>query len=512
MKEVTSLKTASKKKTEMSVWFLYALALFLYSPMTAISSMYGMVGDTAIQIKVGLDDLRLHKLITEEIYSWHEGLVWTAHEQGWYFLLGAMYKILGLAGVILVGALFIYGTVYLIVRFNAGKVHPLIFGAILTVIPIVGAFPDYNVRPSVVSTFFIVLLITSFLNEWSGKKLFILFSVSSFIMAWLHGGILPVFFAVYIVLIAIELLYRQFRKSLVMAAAIPAGFVLSLLNPIGIRIWTFGFIQSAATDIWALVEEWQPKTFSIAEIFTVLLVFVGMMTNSRLRDFEKKAVTKAALLSMFFIMSCLYCRFMLYFTVAYLLFAPEEIESLLTWLNDNTFKFDTKKITLSPAFYGILTAVCLVIALVSGGFDILKYFSANDMTDIERMAAYDHNVIDIVKEKGYEKPYNSFNTGSWLLFYDIPVHIDNRIDPFMEEYSGVDHIRGKMMMYSLDQMDSFREEYDNDVFIIELSPGYSSMIEDVKLASDRYEIIYDNTVYSNLTDSIGTRWVIVECK
>ena len=80
MQEVATLTTNyNKKKLTAAYVFLFALMVLMFSPFEGITSMIGMVGDTAIQIRIGLDDLAQGKLITDEIYSWHEGLVFTAH-------------------------------------------------------------------------------------------------------------------------------------------------------------------------------------------------------------------------------------------------------------------------------------------------------------------------------------------------------------------------------------------------------------------------------------------------
>ena len=79
------------------------MALFMFSPFTLIETMVNMISDTAIQIRIGLDSLSSGHIILDEIYSWHPDLIFTAHEAGWYVLLGAAYKALGIAGVIAVG-------------------------------------------------------------------------------------------------------------------------------------------------------------------------------------------------------------------------------------------------------------------------------------------------------------------------------------------------------------------------------------------------------------------------
>ena len=110
------MSTIEKKYSKASIFFLIAMALYLYSPLTALPSMYGMVGDTAIQIKLGLDGIADGHMILDEIYSWHPDLTFTSHESLWYMILGFMYKSLGLWGVVIVGTLFIFGTVALILK------------------------------------------------------------------------------------------------------------------------------------------------------------------------------------------------------------------------------------------------------------------------------------------------------------------------------------------------------------------------------------------------------------
>lgn len=489
------------------------VALYAFNPFTAVASMYGMVGDTAIQIKTGLDGISGGHFMLEEVYSWHPDLTWTAHEEGWYFLLGFMYKMLGLWGVILVGAIFNLGTVFIGVNYLRDKAHPLISSLVLVLVPFLGGFPDYNVRPSVTSALAImVLIVVMFRNEMSYKAKAATFVGLSYALAWLHGGILPVFFMVMAVFVVIEFVFKKVQNGLWYLGSIVIAFGVTLINPIGIRIWTFGLKQMGATDIWAFVEEWQPHKFSVFQSIAILLVFVGFMTNEKVRQFDKKKITEVALFAMFFVATCKYTRFVLYLSIVYLLFAPEEIESLLNWVNKNVFRIRVEKISISDMSYKILVLACAALTLYSGVTYGTKYFKTNTMHDIEAMAAYDIGVVDYVKAQGYERVFNTFNTGSWLAFYDVPVHIDNRIDPFMSEYSGVDHIRGKMNISNLYDLDVFCDQYHPDAFILDMGTGDSELLYEINTyASDRYSIVYDNTCSSNLTDSLNIRWVIIEC-
>lgn len=505
------MSTIEKKYSKASIFFLIAMALYLYSPLTALPSMYGMVGDTAIQIKLGLDGIADGHMILDEIYSWHPDLTFTSHESLWYMILGFMYKSLGLWGVVIVGTLFIFGTVALILKnIIKDKVHPLVAAIVLVVTPFLTGFPDYNVRPSVTSSFALVLVLYCFMSDAKRKTKVITFAAVSWALAWLHGGILPVFTMLALVFAVIEILYKRFRESLTYVVAAVIGFGVAILNPIGLRAWTFGFKQTGATDIWANVGEWKPHSFSILEAVMLLLLFIGFMVDAKVRMFDKKTITKIAIVSMFFVAACLYTRFNLQLTIVFLMFAPEQFEILIKWINEHIFKFK-KPIEFSDFSYFILCFACLILVAVTVFTSVPKYFKTNTMKDVEVMAAFDSEMIDFIKSRNYQRPFNGFNSGSWLAFYDIPVHIDNRIDPYMEEYSGVDHIRGHMNIESIADLDRFMSKYNADAFILDMGPGYSDLIYEVETyGSDRYVVVYDNVVVSNITDSITTRWVIIE--
>ena len=515
MKELTSLNTKKdSKKTAASTLFLCALVILIFSPFAGITSMIGMVGDTCIQIRIGLDDLAQGRLITDEIYSWHEGLVFTAHESGWYLLLGIMYKLMKLWGVILVGTAFIYATGFTAVSYFKDKANPFVAAAVMAVTPMLGGFPDYNVRPAVTSIFMVTLLIVTCIGERKALHKCIVFAVCAFFLGWLQGGILPLFFVVFIVFIAVELVFRNFKEAGFMAAGAAAGFVLSLLNPMGIRAYLFGLKQSGASDIWAMVDEWNPMRFNLFQITIILVVFIGFMAGDGLRKFDKKAITKLLLLCMFFIMTCVYKRFVVYYSVAFLLFAPELMTDLISWFVANVIKSKKEiKFKLSDMFYKVLAGGCVVMTVVLGYVLIPMFLPTGTMADIEAMAAYDPQAVEFIKEQGYEKIFNSFDTGSWLAFHGVKVHIDNRIDPFMSEFSGEDHIRGQMGITSLADLDAFRTRYDNDAFLINTGEGYPYFLYEIDTyAADRYAVVYDNVVPSSIPGVSNQQWIIIECR
>ena len=502
-----------KLSTSAKVFIIAAVAL-LYCPFFNIKMIgEGYIGDAMIQIKVGLDMIASKGLVLDEIYSWHPGLNWCPEEVGWYFFVGAAYKLFGLIGVIGLTAVFNYTMAGIIFKKNLDdNVNPYIL--LLTAAAArCMSFPNYNARPHLASLLLTIILLYSMLSDkLTVKKKIIVFCGSNLLLAWFHGGMIPLFFVIYAVFIVIELVYKNYKVAVQYLIGLIPGFIASLLSPIGIETWTFAYLQSQGTEIWANNMEWAPKTFPILEITAILVFFMGFAVDERLRNFDKKVITKLCFYCMFIIISCKYCRFMNFTAMIVLMFCAEELQVLLNWLNDNIFHFDKKKLEFGDISNYILTVFCAGFMIYQSVFSWISYFPTNTLSDISGIAAYDEGVIDLLHEKKYDRIYNSFFTGTWLVYYGIPVHLDNRTDPYMMEFSGVDHIRGKMMIMSLREMDAFVDEYDVDAIVVDMLPGTTDeyFAEDL-YASDRYNVIYDNTVYSTyVPDEISHRWIVAE--
>lgn len=502
----------SNLSTAAKVFVVCAIAL-LYCPFFNIMLIgVGYAGDTLIQMRIGLDMIASKGLILDDLYSWHQGLNWYAHEEGWYLLAGAAYKIGGIAGVIGLSAIFNYAMAGIIFKKSLETVDPYIM-LLVAAAGRVLSFPNYNARPHLVSLLiFLVFIYVMLSDRVSDYKKCISFALSVLLLGWFHGGIIPVFFAVFAVFVLVELITGSFKRVGVYALGLIAGVITSLMNPIGADVWLYGLKQSDAHEIWAHIDEWQPKTFSVLEISIILVILIGFVLDERLHNFDKKVIAKLSLLCMFLIMSTQYGRFMNFTAMLIVMFGGEELQILLNWANDNLFKIDKKKLELHDVSYYILALFCAGFMIYTSVFSWITYFPTNSVSDISDIAAYDEGVIDILHEKNYERIYNSFNTGTWLAFYGIPVHIDNRTDLYMEEYSGVEHLRGQMLITDIDEMNAFVDKYDADALVLDLEAGTTDeWFADELYASDRYSVIYDNYVTSTYDPDYTYRWMVVEC-
>ncbi len=512
MKQEKTINYKGGRSIDAKSCFLICALVLIYCPFFYTEMIGNYVGDTAIQIKIGLDCLSSGRFIPTEIYSWHEGLSWLPHEIGWYYLVGIAYKLLGLAGIIGVAAAFNYSIAGIIFKKYSKTVHPLILAGMAAVARLL-SFPNYIARPHLFSELALLLLIYVML---SGKSLLfksLFFCGTTFLMAWFHGGMVPVLFAVFFVFVVIELVFKQFKNTLIYLASAAGAFLCSLLNPLGFDIWTYGFKQSANTDFWQINMEWAPKNFEIWEITLILIALVAFVVDGRVKKFDKSAIIRLCIVCMFLIASCKYCRFMNYTALFILALCPEEIQSLISWINDNIFHINKEKIKFSNASFYILSVFCVLFFAVTTVFSIVKFIPSNTMASASAIAAYDEEVVNVVKQNGYKKIYNSFNSGSWLAFHGIKVHIDNRCDPYMKEYSGTDYLTGQMMIEDIGSMDKFVEKYGCDAIVLDLYPGTTDdwFADDLYAASDRYKVVYDNKITSTYNPDVNYRWMVVEC-
>ena len=459
------------KLTSANILIICVIAV-LYCPFFNMKLIGdGYVGDAMIQTRIGLDMIKSRGLITEDLYSWHQGLNWVSHEEGWYFLDGVAYSLGGIAGLIILSAIFNYAMAAIIFRENLKTANPY-----MVILAAAAArcysFPNYNVRPHLASQLIFIIFVFCMLNDkLSAVKKCGLFAVFTFLLGWFHGGMLPLFLAVYMVFIVIEIIYKRYKDALKFLAGAALGFVTSVLNPSGLSLWTYAVNQSGGDDIWAYNQEWLPKTFSILEITGLLVLLVAFAVDERVRKFDKKTITKLCLICMFIIISCKIGRFMNFTAILIAMFGAEEICILLVWLNNNITKFDLNKLKFSDISNYIISVFCIGFMLFTTVFSWKTFFPTNSFSDISGLAAYDEKVIDILKQKDYKRIYNSFNSGTWLAFYGITVHIDNRTDLYMREFSGVDHIRGKMLINDMRDMNSFVDEYHPDALVLDLRPG-----------------------------------------
>ena len=520
---------------------LYAL-LYINFTKFLIDGMFGFVLDTAVQIKAGQWMIDNKSLINGDMFSWHEGLNWVPHEQLWYLLIGAAYNIGGIIGICLIGAAFNLTTItFLTKTARADKdVKPSWFSVLLAVMAAASAtiyFPSQEIRPQVFSTAALAILIYYLVKD--SKIALRIFPIITWLTALMHGGILKVFFIMMALWLIVELICdKNIKTTIKKALWILAGFVTSILTPNLFDTWTYAKKQEMYPEVRNHIGEWTAGQMDMKLLFIVLFVTIGIVLDERWKDKNKTFMFESAAFFMFAVSTVIYVRMQLYCAMFIVIMMPIAIENIAKYLEGflsgsaETVKDKCKEVVLEQKkyFYTIANLILIVLLPINwiNGFNKLP---ENTLNSAAEATGYDNNVVDFIKEHGYEKIYNDYNIGQWLLFNDIKVHIDNRLDPYLKSYSGEDNIHNTILIDNLSHLNDFYDKYHPDAIVIcyetygeeadnttnsgEIYPHmnpFATYVEQIdKYESDRYVKVYDNTCEVKDT-SVQMRWLIYECK
>lgn len=487
--------------------FLWAFMIAMLGPWNFSNMLLGLRTDLAVQVKSGLWMLENKQLILDDVFSWHENLNWCPHEMGFYLLAGLIYKIGGVYGCILLSCATTLCVCFMFYREN--RKHSLL-SLSLTIFFFgqfgVGIF--YNTRPCVISTPLLLGMMLSIWNKEDTKKCGVYFCACSLILAWFHGGMIPLLFVIYIVGGFVDVVYKDFKRVRVLCIFLLIGFILSLCSPIGVETWTYAAKQSRATDIWAYISEWQHGFLSIEESFLFVGAALLCMLTSGVRRFNRASILKAAYICMTVILFFKYLRFILLMSLLFMFVMPKVFDNFGVWLFKRfsavravCYKnwlqkfFLNYRLRLSKVLLGVSAILTLVISVESGV--IFSTLPNNSLNDIASMAGEDMQIVQFIKEKGYNRLYNGYFDGTWLLFNDIKVSQDNRCDLYLEQFSGEQYVN---MRDSFWAWDAYVDKYHPDALLLyyTVADGADDTMPDAfriltEYQQDKYELVFELT-------------------
>lgn len=479
--------------------------------------------DTAIQIKAGQWIIENKQLISGDIFSWHEGLSWIPHEQLWYILVGAIYSLAGIFGIALFASILSTVNVSICFReaYRSDKVNlvAIIIGGILATVS--SNLPNTAIRPQIGSFLILTMLIISLTSEKDKehKKLYWIFPLVTWGTALVHGGTIKLPFIVLALYIVIEgILEPKNLKTpkwyIQWAVVLGLGFVGSILTPNLLDTWTYQGNQEMYPEVMQEIHEWKPISYDIQCIAYVLIGVIGISLDNRMRDLKnnKSFTFKVATMLMFLIAASLYRRMILYFGIMAFMLFPKAVENIyeliIKTLDINTEKLKSKLVNLGIAITMVVNIVLvslLSISVMGKAIDT----EHNTLQTVAETYSKDINMVNFIKDKGYKKIYNDFDEGAWLLFNDIKVHVDNRVDPYLKVYSGEDHMHVEHMITDTIVAKEFLDKYHPDAMIFAV-PVYSNetasgevykymtrqeiFLEEVRRYLPELKEVYNNTV------------------
>lgn len=485
--------------------FLASFMILALGPWFFGDYISGMYGDLMVQVKSGLWMLENKQLLLNDVFSWHEDLNWCPHEIGFYLLSGFTYKIGGAYGCILLSCVSILCLCCLFYREN-GK-HSLL-SLVLSVLLFgvnTGVAVLYNTRPYIISTPLMFGLMISIWNKTEAKKCGVYFCICSLIMAWFHGGMIPLLFVIYAVGVLIDLVYKDFKRVRCLFGFLLVGFLLSLCSPIGVETWTYAATQSQATDVWAYISEWQHGVMNLLSSFIFVASTLLFLLTDGVRRFNRTSILKAAYICMYAILFFKYVRFSSLMALTFLFVMPEVFDIFLVWLYKRFAVvrkvcsigrlrrfFANYRLRLAKTLLGF-SAVFVLASVVLGGVT-LSVLPNNSLNDIAEMNGKSYEIISYIKEQGYTRLHNGYNEGTWLLFNDIKVSQDNRCDLYLKEFSGKQYISMSVTFQSLDVwVDEFKPDA---VLLTYLTSDDEDSVPDIirilrDFQKDKYDLVFE---------------------
>jgi hypothetical protein len=206
---------------------------------------------------IGLDMLREHRFFWVDPYSFTHDQPWINHEWLWDLSLAAIYRAIGLPGVLVVRAMLI-GMVLWIVDRSTG--HAPAFVRLATLVIVTAAcFGQWQSTRPQIATLTLYAVTLAHLSAWWLPLVFVLWTN-------VHGGWLFGLAALGIYTLA----HRNRRQF----AIFTASLLGTLINPYGVRLWLS--LLAATGRGWHEVAEWAP-IWSHGAGWPIFGVWLGLM-------------------------------------------------------------------------------------------------------------------------------------------------------------------------------------------------------------------------------------------
>lgn len=470
--------------------------------------------------------------ISGDIYSWHNGLNWILHERAWYLLVGWLYKSFGITGLVIFSQVcsitlvsFILIVNHLRNRYSSKRLTFCLLLAVLTT-----GIWNSDIRPQIISIPITVILMVLLCdtNNDEGFRNEVLFLVAVIINTLFHGSTVAIVFLVYGFKLVVDVIFeKKFSIAVKGLTVVLLGVLVTIILSGGIENWLYLSKQSCYPEIMESFSAWKQGVFKVKEIIVILLVLIGLVLREKNNDdkVSKELVLNVGYYCMFIVATVIYLRMILYLIYVVLYFMPIAIDGIfsIVKLPDKLPAFTKLTRNKNKYLYANAVLICITVLANAVSYDM---FGMHTFDDVSKRNAYDLDMIQFIKSKNYSRIYNCFDIGTWLAYYDIKVHIDNRVDPYLASYSGVDCYHNYSNIKSLTHLNDFVEEYHPDALIFYYNPNEDMLVtndgkESYKhsnevinfiseidtYASDKFIRVYDNVVESS--DSC-IQWLVYE--
>ena len=339
-------------------------------------------------------------------------------------------------------------------------------------------------RPQLFSNVLFVIMLYLF-QEWDNGNVKYIYALPVITLIWanIHGAtaFLPIAFALaHLVCSRINLcrgqirnVKKDFNDTKHLGVATVLAILTAMINPYKWNVLVY-FLLYKNDAVKNYVTEMQPATItnSFAIVLALALAAFFVLSSKKYSLHKLIPVVSMTLMTLLHVRGCYYLALAASFFVVYILERPPVL-----YKNNEPDKF----------YKAASTMIFCILAF--GAVAISNKVLSQADTIVNRDYTFiDKEIIETIKENEYERLYNSYNTGGYLIYNEIPVFIDSRAELYTEET-----LSDAMKLFYWDCKDSEMEEimnkYGFDAYLVEIdTPFYKYMSN-----NDNYiEIVSDD--------------------
>lgn len=436
-----------KKKRYISYIFAVLLILGCIAMMYPKSRI--IQSDTAWHIKVGEWICNNKSLPTEDSFSIHENLNFIAHE--WLFDV-VSYKIdslCGTTGIIVFGITTVFiAMFYICIRSN----HLYISSCIFFLMTVFNFYKPIMTIPDTLACLIFIMLAINLIDERRTikKKVIINIILSLFLVNW-HGGMMTASLiqGLYI-LGTMSFLHKENIRDY--GILLFSSIICCFVNPYTIKIITY--IAMINTTASSYITDWIPYSFpTLASIFIILGLII--LTIIGYQKVQNKKVIELFLLFFYGVMLFRYTRSVNMFSYMLVFISSKYIYEL------KLIKYEMilKTLNITSRIIFVCISIFIIIAVSRNTSSIPRDFS-------------DYIEEKYISEEMREKMktatvFNTLDLSGFMIYEDIPVFIDGRIDPYTPEYNNPDiFMEFEYAINSSDYMNLLVKKYNIEYLLL----------------------------------------------
>ncbi len=442
---------------------------------------------------------------------------WITHEWLSQVFMWLVYQAGGLPGLMVVFALLIALTYWLVYLASEGRPYVAAFVVLLAAIAaaiVWGPRPQiFNMLFTAVFVFIIERVRQGKLSHWflwlmpvimvvwanahSGYLLGVVvlgtYTVGEALQQWLGGDQFSVFSGQSSVSGGVpEVVTPQKREGLAwpqikeMAGITAVSFLVAVLNPSGPTLWIYPFQTLGSPSMQQYIQEWQSPNFH-AVLFWPFAIMVLLGTLALIFSPKRPSFTDLLLYFGTAAAGFLSARHIPLFTV---IAAPIIARHVTNIVGQTRFASlveepDPAGVTKPVRSLAILNWIVLLAAI----FGVLAWTLVKVDNNQEAIARiYPVAAVDFLEEEGLAQGpgYNSYNWGGYLIWRGLPVFIDGRADVYGDDFIFY-------YLKTLELQEDWREPLDDyNVTYVIMETG--SQLNTVLAASGEWEVAYADDV------------------